>query len=306
MTYEAAPPLAQLGEWLDHIEPRPQHQRAKVAFALFDGWGDAAEPLFFDWLRRHPEHDAKRERDGRFTWRSARRPGRTTWRTLRSRAWDGGWRPDPAAPRPPPPTPAELARQQAERRARVEAADAERKARADAAAFDARQRLAAAEPVDPAHPYLARKGVTAPADLRQEGGALLVPVCAPDGAVRGLQVINSTGAKRFSRGTSAAGALWWARPPAADHFDKVFVVEGVATALTVAEAIPDAAVACAFSAGNVPAVAAAVRERWPNVDITLALDADEAGRAAAAKARAADPRVRVRFPAFHPCAVRSG
>jgi putative DNA primase/helicase len=140
----------------------------------------------------------------------------------------------------------------------------------------------------------------------QEGDALLVPVVGPDEALRGLQIIDNTGAKRFARGTSAAGALWWARPPAADHVDKVFVVEGVATALTVAEAIPDAAVACAFSAGNVPAVAAAVRERWPSVDITLALDADEAGRAAAAKARAADPRCRVRFPTFTPRGVRNG
>ncbi len=300
------PSIEQAREWLTYPQPRPQDQRAKVAFALFDGWGDAAEPLFFEWLRRHPEHNAKRERDGRATWRSARRPGDTTWRTLRSLAWDGGWRPNPNAPRPPPPTPAELARQQAERQARAEAEAAEKQARHAAAAFDARQRLAAAAPADPAHPYLVRKGVEPTADLRQEGETLLVPVVSPDGAVRGVQNISADGSKKFSRGAAAAGALWWARVPAADHACNFFIVEGVATGLTVAAAIPDAAVAVAFSAGNVPAVAAALRERWPDADIVLALDADEAGRAAAAKALAADPRICARFPVFAAGAVRYG
>lgn len=297
------PPIEQAREWLEYVEPRPQQQRAEIAFALWDGWRDAAERLFFEWVARHPEHDAEKEREARTTWRSAHKPGRTKWPTLRSRAWDGGWRPNPNAPRPPPPTPAELARQQAERQARAEAEAAEQQARHEAAALDARQRLAAADPASPDHGYLRRKGVAPTADLRQEGGALLVPVCGPDGAERGLQIIDASGAKRFSRGTSAAGALWWARPPAAEHGVTIHVTEGVATGLTVATARPDAAVAVAFSAGNVPAVAAALRERWPAAEIIIAADADEAGRAAAAKAAAADPRVLVRVPDVGPAAL---
>ena len=258
-----------------------------------------------------PESDARawsaggatfNERNFRDVWRSLSTDGGIGAGTLFFIAKEHGYRPDPTAPRPPPPTPAELARQQAERQARADAERAEQQARADAAAIDASQRLAVAAPADPQQSYLARKRVTPTADMRQEGNALLVPVCTPDGARRGLQIINADGSKKFSTGTRAAGALFWARPPVADHTGAVYVVEGVATGLTVAAAILDAAVAVAFSAGNVPTVAAALRERWPAAEITIAADADEAGRAAATKAAAADPRLLVRLPDFGPAA----
>jgi hypothetical protein len=304
----APPPIELAWVWLTYVEPRPQQQRATVAFALWDGWGDAAELLFFEWLRRHPEHDAKREQGGRDTWRSARKPGSCTWRTLRSRAWAGGWRPEPTAPHPPPPTAEALARQQAERDARAEAAAAERQASADAAALDARQRLAATDPADPEHPYLRRKSVTPTADMRQEGNALLVPVADLDGQIRGVQIIDATGVKRFSRGTSAAGALWWARPPAGDQTGAVYVVEGVATGLTVAAAIPDAAVAVAFSAHNLPAVVAALRQHWPAAEIIIAADNDAngTGHKYAVEAAADFERVRIRLPVFAPEAQLDG
>lgn len=110
---EAAPDLDQARAWLDYVQPRPQQQRARVAFALFNGWGDAAEPDFIAWLRTHPEHNAAREGEGRTTWRSARNPGPTTWRALRGMAWDGGWRPDPNAPPPRRLSPEDLAQQRA-------------------------------------------------------------------------------------------------------------------------------------------------------------------------------------------------
>lgn len=235
-------------------------------------------------------------RDHRDVWRSLSADGGIGPGTLFYIAKEHGYRPDPAAPRPPPPTAAELARRQAERQARAEAEAAEKQARHEAAALDARQRLAAAEPADPAHPYMRRKGVMPIADMRQEGGALLVPVVAPDGEVRGLQVITTDGAKKFSKGTASAGALWWARPPSADPAGRIYVVEGVADALTVAAAVPDGAVACAFNADNVLAIAAALRERCPAAAIVIAADADDAGRKVAAKAAAADPRLIVRPP----------
>ena len=125
---EAPPGLDQAREWLNYCEPRPQDQRARVAFALFDGWDDAAEPAFMGWLRSHPENDTDREHEGRTTWRSARKRGPVTWRALRGMAWDGGWRPDPNVPPPRRLTPEELARQQAEREQRDAADAAERRA----------------------------------------------------------------------------------------------------------------------------------------------------------------------------------
>ncbi len=240
------------------------------------------------------------ERDFRDTWRSLSADGGIGAGTLFFLAREyGNWRPDPTAPRPPPPTPAELARQEAERAKRAAVEDTERQAKADAAAADARQRLAAAEPADPAQPYLARKSVPPVPSLRQEGRTLLVPVTTPAGEVRGLQVITADGTKRFSRGTSMSGHLWWARPPAEGVAAPLIIItEGVADALTIAAAVEEAAAACAFSASNLPAVAGALRRCWPAAQIIVAADSDEAGQHAADKAQAADPRLIVRRPSF--------
>lgn len=136
-------------------------------------------------------------------------------------------------------------------------------------------------------------------DIRQNGNALLVPVRRiADDVVRGVQIITTDGAKRFSRGTQTAGCGWWTHRPAPVHDGMIFIAEGVATAVTVAIAT-DAPTAAAFSAGNLPAVAVAVRERWPAAQIVIAADADDAGRAAAAKAAAASG-ARVVVPVFAP------
>lgn len=240
------------------------------------------------------------ERNFRDTWRSLSAQGGIGPATVFFIARKyGTWRPDPTAPRPPPPTPAELARQEAERAKRAAVEDTERQAKADAAAADARQRLAAADPADPAHPYLMRKRIAPPPDMRQEGSALLVPVTRPGGDLRGLQVITADGKKRFSYGTSFQGCLWWARPPADGVAAPLIIItEGVADALTVAAAVDEAAAACAFSASNLPAVAGALRRCWPAAKIIVAADSDEAGQRAAEKAQAVDPRLIVRRPSF--------
>lgn len=241
------------------------------------------------------------ERDFRDVWRGLRTDGAIGPGTLFFMAKEHGWRPDPAAPRPPPPTAAEVARQRADREARDAAERAERQRRADKAALDARQRLAGADPVNSGHGYLARKGLALPpdVDIRQDGNALLVPVRRiADDVVRGVQIITADGAKRFSRGTQTAGCGWWTHRPAPLHGGMIFIAEGVATAVTVAIATGDPTLA-AFSAGNLEAAALAVRERWPAAEIVIAADADEAGRAAAAKAAAASA-ARVVVPVFAP------
>lgn len=187
--------------------PRPEWVRkGQAAHAAGLSFED-----FDQWSAGGATYDPRAAHD---TWQTFRADGGVGVGTLFFLAKAEGWLPDPNAPRPSPPTPAERARQQAERERRAAADKAERQARADAAAKDAIPRLADAGPADPAHPYLARKGVAPVLSLRQEGTALLVPVTRPDGAVRGLQVITADGDKRFSRGTSFSGCLWWARPPA--------------------------------------------------------------------------------------------
>ncbi len=309
-TAEAPPSLELARELLAYIKPRPQNQRANVAFALFDGLGDAGGPAFMEWLRTHPEHDAAREREGWTTWRSARKPGPVTWRKLPWLAKDGGWRPDPNAPPPRRLTPEELAQQQAEREQRDAANAAERRALAEAAAADAVQRLAAGDQPDQAPPYLAGKGVAHTPDMRQEGSTLLVPVTRIDGTVRGLQLIAADGRKRFSRGTLHEGHLWWARPPADESAPQmILIAEGVATSLTVAAAVDGvvdgAAVACAWSAWNILVVAAALHDRWPAAKIVIAGDNDEAGRRAAEETAKATGAA-VALPTFEPGAMLNG
>ncbi|MGE0810838.1 MAG: DUF927 domain-containing protein [Immundisolibacter sp.] len=245
------------------------------------------------WSAGGATYDARAFSD---TWRSLNTDGGIGPGTLFFIAKEHGYRPDPSSARPPPPTAAELARQQAERDARAAADAAERQRRAEAAAIDASQRIAAADPANPQHPYLARKGLTPTANMRQEGGALLMPLVDNDGVTRGLELVLATGDKRSSYGIAKSGLRWWAREPDVERGFVVYLAEGVATALTLAEAIPDAAIASTAGAGNVPAVAAAVRQRWPDAVIVVAADADKAGREAADKAARADPRIIVRHP----------
>ncbi len=281
----AIPPDLPRADW---IRVGQAAHAAGLAFEDFDTWSAGGAT-----------YDPRAARD---VWRSFHANGGIGAGTLFFVAKTHGWHDDPAAPRPPPPTAAELARQKAEQAEAKAAKTAERQRKADAAAADAVQRHAVAAPADPAHPYRTLKRFDLTPAMRQEGSTLVVPVTRLDGTVRGLQLIAADGTKRFSRGTSFAGCLWWARPPADESAPcLVLIAEGVATALTVAAAVDGvvdgAAVACAFSAGNIPAIAAALRELFPAADIIIAADADKAGRAAADEAAAAAGAI-VRLPTF--------
>jgi len=206
-----------------------------------------------------------------------------------------GWH-DDAPPRRP--SPEEIAQHQVEREARAAAEAAARQARADDAAAEAVQRLAAAGPADPAHPYLSKKRVAPTPDMRQEGRALLVPVADRTGNIRGLQIITANGTKHFQTGARVTRCWWWSNPPADAAPSRIFIGEGVATALSVAEATGEPT-AAAFSTSNLPAVAAILRDLFPDADIVIAGDADahQAGQHAAEKA-AATAGASVRLPVF--------
>jgi putative DNA primase/helicase len=158
-------------------------------------------------------------------------------------------------------------------RLRAQAASVQRRADAAHRHEHARQRAAriwaAARPAPADHPYLARKGVQAH-DLRVYRGALLVPARDAGGALHGLQFIGASGAKRFLKGARVQGLFGvvgkhgddaCGEPHVAAR-DVVCVVEGFATGASVHEATGHA-VAVAFHAGNLAAVAKAIRERHP-------------------------------------------
>lgn len=169
-------------------------------------------------------------------------------------------------------------------RLRAQAASAQRREEAARRHEHARQRAeriwAAARPAPADHPYLARKGVQAHG-LRVYRGALVVPARDAAGVLHGLQFIGASGTKRFLAGARVQGHYCLLGSPGDDacgepsaaERDVVCVVEGFATGASVQEATGHM-VAVALHAGNLWAVARAIRERHPQAGIVLCADDD--------------------------------
>lgn len=148
------------------------------------------------------------------------------------------------------------------------------------------------------HPYLTRKVVKPTATLREllaaelgnilgyspsakgepfSGRVLIAPVVIAR-KVSSLEFIDENGRKAFLKGGAIAGGIWaTGKLPDGDGENlTILVAEGVATALSVAEATGHVAVA-ALSAGNLLAAARAVRARLPGATIVVLAELDESG-----------------------------
>lgn len=147
-----------------------------------------------------------------------------------------------------------------------EAEEARRQAEARALA---RKRYDAARPANAGHPYLVRKGVK-PHGIRQEGALLLVPMRDGDG-LHSLQTIDAEGQKRFLPGGRVAGCYHAFGKPG----PIVCIAEGYATGASIHEAT-SYPVAVAFNAGNLEAVARALRTKLPDARIVVCADDDAA------------------------------
>ena len=173
--------------------------------------------------------------------------------------------------------------------------DAERQRQQQEAQQAAAQRWEQASPCT-GHPYLTRKGVQAYV-LRQNGNALLVPLRDTTGALHSLQSITADGSKRFHVGGRVTGCYHAIGKPAG----VIVVCEGYATGASIHEATGHA-VAVAFNAGNLQAVAQALHERHPGLQIIVAADDDHAtpGNPGLTKANDAAKAVggRLAVPAF--------
>ena len=140
-----------------------------------------------------------------------------------------------------------------------------------------------------AHPYLERKGVGAHGIYLNTAGPLtlfagedrpqlwsakdelIVTICDLDGALLGAQSIAADGRKSITRGAAIVGGHHLIGELAADG--QLMIAEGYATAATLHEAtgLP---VAVAFHSGNLEPVAAAYRDRFPDLHIYIAGDND--------------------------------
>ena len=189
-----------------------------------------------------------------------------------------------------------------EGRRRIAAARAEREAddkrRKDEAAGRAERLWQGATGDCAGHPYLLHKKVE-PHDLRQYRGKLVVPARDVDGGLHTLQFIGADGSKRFLTGGRTSGRFHLI----GEIGKLVCIAEGYATGATAHQATGHT-VAVAFDCGNLPTVARAIRERYPDAIIILVADDDHrrAGNPGLTKAREAAAAVAgfVAVPDFGP------
>jgi putative DNA primase/helicase len=167
----------------------------------------------------------------------------------------------------------------ADDRAMYKARAIEAKRAREAAAVDAHTRaavkatamLSGMAKATGAEVYLNRKNIGAHG-ARVFGNALVVPLMR-DGNVVGLQFIQPDGTKRFMTDSDVAGS-YFSIAKRGDDLGTIAIVEGFATGASVREAM-GWPVIVAFNAGNLKAVAVAMRGKYPDARIVICADNDQ-------------------------------
>ncbi|MCK9638029.1 MAG: DUF3987 domain-containing protein [Methylobacter tundripaludum] len=165
-------------------------------------------------------------------------------------------------------------RLEAERKAR----DAEQLRQQEAAAINAGDVLAAAGTDPSQHPYALKKIVDFGPRVKrgawpQRGwlDALLIPIYSADGKIWTLEAINPEGEKDYLKGGRKRGCF---HPLGKIRgASRVLIGEGLATVAAV-HAVDGAPAVAAMDAGNLSAVALAVRSMAPNAELILLADND--------------------------------
>jgi putative DNA primase/helicase len=291
---------------LSFIPPDVTHDdRVRLAFAVWDGVGDAGADAWLSWAGQRAGADAAEDRS---TWKSARKPGRIKVGTLFGMAKDHGFRFPEAGEEAPAPDPAALAAAAAERERKRQAEEAQYRERADRAARVARDMWADAAATG-ASAYLQRKGVQ-PHGLRfLPDGTVLVPMRDAAGELQNLQRIapvkpaDGQPEKRFLPGGRKSG-LWHligelgsaAAAPGGDDAGVcttgdaapaelqpdapavLVLAEGYATGASVREATGWPVAVC-FDAGNLKPCALALHGLYPGALLLVCGDDDRATEA---------------------------
>lgn len=131
----------------------------------------------------------------------------------------------------------------------------------------------ASRPANPTHPYLSRKQIK-PHHARQIADSLIIPLQDSRGELWNLQFIKEDGTKIFLRGGIMKAMFTILGEPS--ERGRFYIAEGFATSATIHE-MTGKPVFVAFSANNLPSVSRIVRKAFPEAEIVLAADADEAG-----------------------------
>ncbi|MBT4428907.1 MAG: DUF3987 domain-containing protein, partial [Nitrospinaceae bacterium] len=142
----------------------------------------------------------------------------------------------------------------------------------------AKAEWSSAHPATPVHPYLAAKSVM-PHGLKVNAeGQLLVPLYSADGKISTLEYIASNGDKKFMYEGRKSGCFYpFSTFTEEGEKEIIILAEGFATSATILEAQELPTVA-AMDAGNLKAVAEALRKKFPDAQFIFAADNDEHGR----------------------------
>lgn len=163
--------------------------------------------------------------------------------------------------------------EQADAQRRMQAMHQAREAERIAVQAEARAKAGAlwssARPATNGHPYLQRKQVPA-IGIRQLREQLLIPLRDAHGTLHSLQFIGADGSKKFLTGGRVAGTYFSMGRPR----NALLLCEGYATAATVFAATGEAT-AVAFNCSNLPAVARALRSKFPRIKIIVCADDDQ-------------------------------
>lgn len=165
-------------------------------------------------------------------------------------------------------TPAERDAQRQRMKAIQQQRDAEQGQRQQQAAESASALWTNADPAPADHPYLTRKGIK-PHGAKVFGDNLLIALRDTAGKLHSLQTIGPDGEKRFHPGGRVAGCYFGIGKPTG----LLVIAEGFATGASIHEATGHA-VAVAFNAGNLQAVAQALRAKFPTLRLIVAADDD--------------------------------
>jgi putative DNA primase/helicase len=162
--------------------------------------------------------------------------------------------------------------------------EAEEQVRHAEAATEAAAVWKAATPAPDDHPYLVRKGIKAHG-AKLHNGRIVVPV-RDGGKIHSLQFIGDDGGKLFLSGGKIKGGYF--SLGMVKDADALCIVEGFATGASIHEAT-GYPVAVAFNAGNLEAVARALRAKLPDLPLLICADddIDTAGNPGLTKATAA-------------------
>ena len=293
---------------LGYLSPNvPRSDWARAGMAIKSEYpGDEGFALFEEWSMRGDGYDAKAVRS---TWRSIKPSGGVTVATLIHEAQANGFELPKQASDAPKPSAAQLAAQAAEKKAAAQRERERTEAAHLATAAQAMKRWKAAQDAPPegAATYPARKGVQGHGVRFEKDGTALVPLRDGEDKLWNLQTLAphkpSEGSdKLFMKGGRKAG-LWHLFGSISEQNESaagieyaqaatIFIAEGYATAASVYEST-GLLVACAFDAGNLLAVAKALRLLHPTTRLVIAGDDDHetqattgrnAGREAADKA----------------------